>query len=181
MTNKAVVRVVRHGRLERVQSKDVRVGDILAVKDKEKFPCDLVLLATHSLQGKCYVMTANLDGESNLKPKFALRETRKYMSVSFLKNLSGEVECLNPSPDLFSFSGRVTLVKDYGVENCPIGLENLGKHLCGLYFLKNIFVVSNARHTAAQHGLHPRRGGLHGPGHQDVSEFQNKRKQILVC
>ena len=127
VTNKAVVRVVRHGRLERVQSKDVRVGDILAVKDKEKFPCDLVLLATHSLQGKCYVMTANLDGESNLKPKFALRETRKYMSVSFIKNLSGEVECLNPSPDLFSFSGRVTLVKDYGVENCPIGLENLGK------------------------------------------------------
>ena len=121
--------MVRHGRLERVQSKDVRVGDILAVKDKEKFPCDLVLLATHSLQGKCYVMTANLDGESNLKPKFALRETRKYMSVSFLKNLSGEVECLNPSPDLFSFSGRVTLVKDYGVENCPIGLENLGKHI----------------------------------------------------
>ena len=169
---------IRNGKLEHIKSKDVGVGDILAVKSKEKFPCDLVLLATSSLQvsvhlycrepvvmslystvqcthvlyrtgyhksvhystvytctepvissslqGKCYVMTASLDGESNLKPKLALRETRKYMNVSFLKNISGHVECQNPSPDLFSFSGAATIVKDYGIEKCPIGIENLG-------------------------------------------------------
>ena len=111
--------------MEHVKSKDVEVGDILAVKSKEKFPCDLIILATSSLKGKCYVMTANLDGESNLKPKLALRETRKYMNVSFLKNLSGQIECQNPSPDLFSFSGKATIVKDYGVEKCSIGIENL--------------------------------------------------------
>ena len=84
------------------------------------------MVISSSLQGKCYVMTASLDGESNLKPKLALRETRKYMNVSFLKNISGHVECQNPSPDLFSFSGAATIVKDYGIEKCPIGIENLG-------------------------------------------------------
>ena len=83
----------RNGKLEHINSKDVRVGDIIAVKNKDKFPCDLIILATSSLKGKCYVMTANLDGESNLKAKLAVRETRKYMNVSFLNNLSGKVEC----------------------------------------------------------------------------------------
>ena len=111
--------------MEHIKSKDVEVGDILAVKCKENFPCDLIILAASSLKGKCYVMTANLDGESNLKPKLALRETRKYMNVSFLKNLSGQIECQNPSPDLFSFSGKATIVKDYGIEKCSIGIDNL--------------------------------------------------------
>ena len=124
--NSAQVRIVRRGRLERVASKDVTVGDIVAVKDKEKFPCDLLLLSTSSLQGKCYVMTANLDGETNLKPKLAVQQTRKFITVSFLKNLSGQIECQNPNPDLFSFSGRIELDKDLGKETFPVSLENLG-------------------------------------------------------
>ena len=56
--------------MEHIKSKDVEVGDILAVKCKENFPCDLIILAASSLKGKCYVMTANLDGESNLNLNF---------------------------------------------------------------------------------------------------------------
>ena len=123
---KVMILFCRNGKLEHINSKDVRVGDIIAVKNKDKFPCDLIILATSSLKGKCYVMTANLDGESNLKAKLAVRETRKYMNVSFLKNLSGKVECQNPNPDLLSFSGRLNVVKEYGIENCSISVENLG-------------------------------------------------------
>ena len=103
--------IIRNAKLEHIKSKDVRVGDILAVKNKEKFACDVLILSTSSLTGKCYVMTANLDGESNLKPKMAVKETRKLMNISFLKSISGEVECQSPNPDLFSFSGRLDLVK----------------------------------------------------------------------
>ena len=124
--NNTEVRVVRQGRLDRVRSKDLMVGDIVAVKNKEKFPCDLLLLATSTLQGKCNVMTANLDGETNLKPKLAVRQTRKYMKVSFLKNLSGKIECQNPNPDLFSFTGRIHLDREIGTETFPVSLENLG-------------------------------------------------------
>ena len=50
--NNAEVLIVRHGRLEKVRSKDLMVGDILAVRNKAKFPCDLLLLSTSSLQGE---------------------------------------------------------------------------------------------------------------------------------
>ena len=31
------------------------------------FPCDLVMLSSQDPEGYCYINTANLDGETNLK------------------------------------------------------------------------------------------------------------------
>ena len=132
--NNAEVLVVRRGRLEKVRSKDLMVGDILAVRNKAKFPCDLLLLSTSSLQGKCYVMTANLDGETNLKPKLAVRQTRRLVTVNLLQTLTGQIECQNPSADLFSFSGRVHLDRGRGRETFPINLENLGPNTLSCQF-----------------------------------------------
>ena len=42
----------------------------------EQFPADLVLVSASNNTGKCFVMTANLDGETNLKPLFASKETK---------------------------------------------------------------------------------------------------------
>lgn len=44
----------------------------MKVKVNQGFPCDLVMLSSYDPEGKCYVTTANLDGETNLKvrPKF---------------------------------------------------------------------------------------------------------------
>lgn len=44
-----------------------QVGDIVEVKADETFPCDLIFLASSSVDGTCYVTTASLDGESNFK------------------------------------------------------------------------------------------------------------------
>ena len=135
----------RHKKLEHIESKDVRVGDILAVKNKEKFPCDVLLLSTSSLAGKCYVMTANLDGETNLKPKMTVKETRKYINVSSLQNLQGDVQCQNPNSDLHSFSGKLNLVKEYGVESCPVGMDNLA--LRGTQLFNTDFILGVAVYT----------------------------------
>lgn len=43
------------------------MGDIVKVKVNQGFPCDLVMLSSYDPEGKCYVTTANLDGETNLK------------------------------------------------------------------------------------------------------------------
>ena len=50
-----------------MKSEEIRVGDILRIKQEESFPCDLVLLSSSDNEGKCYLTTANLDGETNYK------------------------------------------------------------------------------------------------------------------
>jgi hypothetical protein len=42
--------------------RDIRVGDIVCVKDGQDFPVDLVLLASSSLAGTCSIETSSLDG-----------------------------------------------------------------------------------------------------------------------
>lgn len=64
------------------------MGDLVRVKRDEGFPCDLVLLSTSNAEGKCYVTTANLDGETNLKvsrPLHPVRsaQRRNYMVPAF--------------------------------------------------------------------------------------------------
>lgn len=52
----------------------VQVGDIVQVLDDEEIPCDLVVLSCDDPDGTCYITTANLDGETNLKVTGALMQ-----------------------------------------------------------------------------------------------------------
>ena len=53
---------------------DIKVGDILEVKDEQVLPADCILLKTEKPDGLAYVETSALDGERNLKPRFAPME-----------------------------------------------------------------------------------------------------------
>jgi magnesium-transporting ATPase (P-type) len=44
--------------------------------EDEAVPCDLVVLSTSHDQGQCYVMTANLDGETSLKTRHSATVTK---------------------------------------------------------------------------------------------------------
>ncbi|KAF0696732.1 Aste57867_12534 [Aphanomyces stellatus] len=46
---------------------DLRVGSIVKVLQNQVIPSDLIILASSSPIGQCFTMTANLDGETNLK------------------------------------------------------------------------------------------------------------------
>ena len=54
------------GRFESVQSKNIKVGDILLVREDDIFPADLVLLKSSGGQN-AFIQTSSLDGEKNLK------------------------------------------------------------------------------------------------------------------
>lgn len=47
--------------------KDIKVGDLLLVRDNELFPADLICLKSNLAENVCFIRTTNLDGESNLK------------------------------------------------------------------------------------------------------------------
>lgn len=51
--------------------KQIRVGDIIKIRENQYFPCDMLLINSSGYKGACYVETKNLDGETNLKAKKA--------------------------------------------------------------------------------------------------------------
>ena len=60
--------------------RDLKVGSIVKVFSDEFFPADLVLLSSSNNSGICYVETKNLDGETNLKHKAAIKEIHQQIT-----------------------------------------------------------------------------------------------------
>ena len=71
--------------------------------------CLAYLSRSPILQAQCYVMTANLDGETSLKTRHSASLTKQARDVKQLVSMSGCIECENPNPKLDSFLGRLTM------------------------------------------------------------------------
>ena len=57
-------------------SESLKVGDVIQLNNNQMVPADVVLLSTDDSLGQCYISTETLDGEMNLKPKFAPKITQ---------------------------------------------------------------------------------------------------------
>jgi len=53
----------------------------------ESFPCDLLLIHSDTDDNKCYITTANLDGETNLKVRIFLSCENSDFSIKYLNQL----------------------------------------------------------------------------------------------
>lgn len=53
------------------------MGDLIFVLKNEPFPADLIGLASNNVDGNIFIETGALDGEKNLKPRFAVGESRE--------------------------------------------------------------------------------------------------------
>eukprot|EP01128_Nolandella_sp_AFSM9_P004739 TRINITY_DN2183_c0_g1_i3.p1 TRINITY_DN2183_c0_g1~~TRINITY_DN2183_c0_g1_i3.p1 ORF type:complete len:1098 (+),score=280.47 TRINITY_DN2183_c0_g1_i3:18-3311(+) len=90
-----------------VVNQDIKVGDILYVVENEEVPADLVLLCcSDKREGVCYVDTANLDGETNLKIFRAFDPTSK-MKKDQIAQLKGVVRSEPANETLYRFIGNL--------------------------------------------------------------------------
>ncbi|XP_078544731.1 phospholipid-transporting ATPase IG isoform X1 [Lissotriton helveticus] len=124
--NKSTVFIVESSKCVQKESEKIKVGDILEVADNETFPCDLIFLSSSNDDGTCSVTTASLDGESNYKVYYALRETAALSTVQTVDCLNATIECEQPQPDLYKFVGRMNIYEDnQTVTARSLGPENL--------------------------------------------------------
>ncbi|KAJ2550178.1 aminophospholipid translocase [Coemansia sp. RSA 1933] len=99
--------------------RDIEVGDIVRVENKEAIPADIVLLSSSEPEGMCYIETSNLDGETNLKVKQGLPETATLLTPGDVQGLRGHIKTELPNDSLYTFEG--TLVSEGG----KIGFKEL--------------------------------------------------------
>jgi phospholipid-transporting ATPase len=104
---------------------NIAVGDIVRVESEEPFPADLILLASSEPEGLCYIETANLDGETNLKIKQAIPETAHLVSQSELSRLGGRLKSEQPNSSLYTYEGTLTMSAGGGEKELSISPEQL--------------------------------------------------------
>ena len=78
-TRKATV--ITGGSPQEVMWQNIVVGDIIKLKADDGVPADCVVISTSELNAVCYIETANLDGETNLKVRSAPEKVYKHCST----------------------------------------------------------------------------------------------------
>ncbi|RMZ92371.1 hypothetical protein DV736_g361, partial [Chaetothyriales sp. CBS 134916] len=118
-------RVLRGSSFEDIKWIDIAVGDIVRVESEEPFPADLVLLASSEPEGLCYIETANLDGETNLKIKQAIPETAHLVSPAELGRLTGRVKSEQPNSSLYTYEATLTSGMASSEKELPLNPDQL--------------------------------------------------------
>ncbi|NWS39050.1 AT8A2 ATPase, partial [Probosciger aterrimus] len=120
--NKKKTIVLRNGMWQNIIWKEVAVGDIVKVTNGQHLPADMIIISSSEPQAMCYIETANLDGETNLKIRQGLSLTASLQSREELMKVSGRIECEGPNRHLYDFIGNLRLD---GQSPVPVGPDQI--------------------------------------------------------
>lgn len=106
--NHRLASVFTNGQFASVKWKEIQVGDVIKLMPDSTLPADIVLLSTSDPSGVAYVQTLNLDGESNLKTRYAKQET-----VSRAGGTEGliraVIRCEKPNRNIYGFHANLEI------------------------------------------------------------------------
>jgi len=113
------------------KSMDINPGDIIKLEGQMAVPVDMILVYTsfHEDGNKCYIETANIDGETNLKVREApvafleQFQTKMKQNQVIKQYFTGEVEFESPNKVIHSFVGTLSLTENQ--LKVPLNAENL--------------------------------------------------------
>ncbi|QSL66579.1 hypothetical protein MERGE_000961 [Pneumocystis wakefieldiae] len=87
--------------------KNIRVGDFIRLRGDDLIPADILILATSEPDGACYVETKNLDGETNLKLRHALRCGYEIKTAADCEKATFIIESENPNSNLYKYNAVI--------------------------------------------------------------------------
>ncbi|KAL7250614.1 hypothetical protein ACSBR1_012609 [Camellia fascicularis] len=130
--NEKEVWIVNQGIRKHIQAQDIRVGNIIWLCENDEVPCDLVLIGASDPQGLCYVETAALDGETDLKTR-VIPSACMGIDFELLHKIKGVIECPNPDKDIRRFDANLRLFPPF-IDNdmCPLTIKNTILQSCYL-------------------------------------------------
>uniref|UniRef100_A0A7N8YB11 Phospholipid-transporting ATPase n=1 Tax=Mastacembelus armatus TaxID=205130 RepID=A0A7N8YB11_9TELE len=99
--------VLIRGLLQNEKWMNVRVGDIIKLENNQFVAADLLLLSSSEPHGLCYIETAELDGETNMKVRQSVSVTSELGDPNNLASFDGEVVCEPPNNKLDRFCGTL--------------------------------------------------------------------------
>lgn len=126
VANSSKCTVMEEGKQVEKAWKDIQVGDVIKIRNREQIPADCLVIAASDdpPQGVCYVETKSLDGETNLKLKQGLIETAEAIDSyasgrqksegglskesamdAAVSAMQGKITCEAPNSHLDTFSG----------------------------------------------------------------------------
>eukprot|EP00045_Choanoeca_perplexa_P017396 m.252596 g.252596 ORF g.252596 m.252596 type:complete len:1171 (+) comp17526_c0_seq21:223-3735(+) len=107
-TNARVASVFDRGeqRWANVEWSNVEVGDLVQLNQNDIIPADILLLETSHADAICFLETANLDGETNLKQR-RLFEERPEGYVFDPNAFDSRLECELPNNKIYQFNGTL--------------------------------------------------------------------------
>ncbi|OQR79103.1 putative phospholipid-transporting ATPase ID-like [Tropilaelaps mercedesae] len=106
--NNRLSKVLRGSTVVEERWHKVQVGDLIFMENDQFVAADLLLLSSSEPNGLCYIETAELDGETNLKCRQALPDTAEMTNdAQLLAKFNGEIVCELPNNNLNKFEGAL--------------------------------------------------------------------------